>query len=118
MKNMKKTTSSLLSLSTVGLLFGMGVSLHAQQDTPRPGHEPQAQQQPARPDNAPDATGTTNGQTFMGTVMKSGDKFVLQAAHGNVYGLDNQDVVQQFEGKQVTIHGTLDPKTKIIHLEQ
>ncbi len=118
MKNMKKTTSSLLSLSTVGLLLGVGVSLHAQQDTPRPGHEPQSQQQPARPDNAPDATGTANGQTFMGTVMKSGDKFVLQAAHGNVYGLDNQDVVQQFEGKQVTIHGTLDPKTKIIHLVQ
>lgn len=114
---MKKTMSSFLSLSTIGLLLGVGVSLNAQQDTPRPGNDPQSQQQQARPDNAPGAT-ATSGQTFMGTVMKSGDKYVLQAAHGNVYGLDNQEAVSQFEGKKVTIHGTLDPKTKMIHMEQ
>jgi hypothetical protein len=114
---MKKPMSSFLSLSTVGLLLGVGVSLNAQQDASRPGNDPQSQQQQARPDNAPGATATSS-QTFTGTIMKSGDKYVLQAAHGNIYGLDNQEAVSQFEGKQVTIHGILDPKTKMIRMDQ
>src|SRR5258706_9253851 len=122
---MKNLICSLLSLSTLALLLGVGVSLSAQQDAPRPGQPPQAQQQPgSQPDsgsqpsgsNAQSQTGTA--QTFSGTVMKSGDKFVLQDTSGTSYDVDKQDAVKPFEGKKVTIHGTLDPNGKLIHVQQ
>ncbi|MGC2648776.1 MAG: DUF5818 domain-containing protein [Candidatus Sulfotelmatobacter sp.] len=64
----------------------------------------------------PSAT-ATDAQTFSGTIVKSGDKYVLQdAASGKSYDIDHQDQVKQYEGKKVRVHGTLDASGKI-HLQ-
>jgi len=96
---------------------------------------PDTQSQPSQtpqapPSQAPDTTApsnpnsqTTSGQasgaqSFTGTIVKSGDKYKFQDADsGNTYDIDHQDQVQKFEGKKVRVHGTLDPSTKMIHVQ-
>jgi hypothetical protein len=73
-----------------------------------------AGQTSADPAAAPDANG---GQTFTGTVMQQGDKYVLQSESGKVYDIDHQDQVKKFEGKRVRVHGTLDASGKMIHIQ-
>jgi len=131
---MKKQLCSLLSLSTVALLLGVGVALAQQQDPPRPHDPPQTQdpQNQQQPNTPPDTTprpgdsGADNAnqtpagtsQTFTGTIAKSGDKLVLQDVSGTTYDLDSQAVVKDFEGKKVKLHGVLDKKTNMIHITQ
>jgi outer membrane biosynthesis protein TonB len=63
----------------------------------------------------PDASGS---KEFVGTVVKQGSKYVFQeAATGTTYDIDHQDEVKKFEGKKVRVHGTLDPATKMIHVQ-
>ena len=54
------------------------------------------------------ATGT-DSQTFSGTVVKQGDKYMLKDDSGHVYDIDHQDEVKKFDGKRVRVQGTLDP---------
>ena len=53
--------------------------------------------------------------SFSGTVVKSGDKYVLQVG-SMTYQLDDQDKAKQFEGKQVKVNGSLDKATSTIHI--
>jgi hypothetical protein len=72
-------------------------------------------EQPSAPQSQTDASG---GQTFTGTVVKQGDKYVLQdAASGTIYDIDHQDEVKKFDGKKVRVHGTLDASGKMIHVQ-
>jgi hypothetical protein len=50
-------------------------------------------------------------------IKNLGGEFVL-AAGKNVYRLDKQDAVREFAGEKTKITGTLDPKTKTIHVEK
>jgi outer membrane biosynthesis protein TonB len=59
----------------------------------------------------------TDVQSFSGTVVKSGDKYVLQEDGGTTYDVDHQDDVKKFEGKRVKLHGTLDPTGKKILIQ-
>ena len=105
----------------------------AQPSTP-PAQTPDTQAPP--PSQAPDQTApsqsapsdqsgtasttdsTAGTQTFTGTVVKQGDKFVLQdSATGKSYDIDHQDQVKQFEGKRVRVHGTLDASSNTIHIQ-
>jgi Protein of unknown function (DUF5818) len=83
-----------------------------------PGQQPGATQPPAG-QAGPDAQAqsASDGQTFSGTVAKSGDKFVLQDAGGKTYDVDRQEELKKYEGKQVRIKGTLDPDGKTIHVK-
>lgn len=63
------------------------------------------------------AAPTTNpdgSQTFTGTVVKQGDKYVLKDDAGKTYDIDHQTDVAKFEGKRVRVQGTLDPSGKIM----
>ncbi len=113
-----------------------GSLLNAQQTPNQPPEPsaPSAQQPQQPPSQAPDQaspsspgqtsseaqsqTQESNGQVFSGTVVKSGDKYVLQMADGTAYDLDHQDLVKKFEGKQVRVKGTLDHDGKTIHITQ
>jgi uncharacterized protein YdeI (BOF family) len=53
-------------------------------------------------------------QTFSGTVVKQGDKYVLKDDAGKVYDIDHQSDVAKFEGKRVRVQGTLDSNGKIM----
>jgi hypothetical protein len=99
------------------------------QPTPSPDMPPAAQQPPTSPQtpdtkrpresgsNDSNAAGSTTTdaehQTFSGTVVKQGDKYVLKDDSGKVYDIDHQDDVKKFEGKRVRVQGTLDPSGKI-----
>jgi hypothetical protein len=70
--------------------------------------------------DSPSATPQASGvQSFTGTVVKSGDKYVLQESEtGTMYDLDSQERVKSFEGKKVKVQGTLDANGKMIHIVQ
>lgn len=71
---------------------------------------PSAQAQPTEPNRGTDE--------LVGTIVKKGDKYVFQdAATGNTYDIDHQEEVKAFEGKKVRVHGTLDPKANMIHVQ-
>jgi uncharacterized protein YdeI (BOF family) len=131
--NRKKQTHSSRFLSVLALVLGivlLSAQLNAQQSAPPPQQQYPSQrsgqqQQPGqRPDQsaqpAPDSQAQsqqTGVQVFTGTIMKSGDKYVFQDSSGATYDIDAQDQVKQFEGKKVRVHGTLDPSTKMIHVQ-
>lgn len=115
---MTRRTYSLISPITLGLLAGLGLSgvtLNAQQQSDPQQSQPPAQQQ--APPDAQNQSQQAQGQTFAGTIMKSGDKYVLQDASGTNYDIDRQDLVKSHEGKKVRINGTLDPDGKTIHVK-
>lgn len=144
---MRKRFSSLCTFAMLSLVVGMvslGTQLNAQQSAPDNGgaaQQGQTQQPPAQtPDQstqpAPDAQSQSSqpqpsqaqspraqsqpsdGQTFSGTIVKSGSKYVLQdSASGNTYDIDRQDLAKGHEGQKVRISGTLDPSGKMIRVK-
>ena len=131
--NRKKHTHSSRFLSVLALVLGivlLSAQLNAQQSAPpsqqqypsqrsgqqqQPGQTPDPSAQPA-PDSQAQSQ-QTGVQVFTGTIMKSGDKYVFQDSNGATYDIDAQEQVKQFEGKKVRVHGTLDPSTKMIHVQ-
>jgi uncharacterized protein YdeI (BOF family) len=115
---MTKRSYSVISPVSLGLLAGIalsGIQLNAQQQT-----DPQPASPPSQSQAAPDSQSQsqqTQAQTFAGTIMKSGDKYVLQDASGTNFDIDRQDLVKSHEGKKVRINGTLDPDGKTIHVK-
>ena len=101
------------------------------QDQTTPSQTPPSQTPPSQtpPNQTPEksgqampdasASGSQAGgvQSFSGTVVKSGDKYVLQDESGTTYDTDHQDEMAKFEGKRVKVHGTLDASGKMIHIQ-
>jgi len=56
-------------------------------------------------------------QAFTGTIMKSGDNYVLKTADNMTYQLDDQSRAKQFEGKQVQVTGSLDATSQTIKVQ-
>jgi hypothetical protein len=86
-------------------------------DTPPAGQTPDQTQTPDSKTTTPSATApsATDSQSFLGTVVKSGDKYMLKDDAGKTYDIDHQDDVKKFEGKRVKVQGTLDASgTKIM----
>jgi hypothetical protein len=96
-------------------------------ETPPATQQKPSAQSPQTPDSsAPDAgskssspnsasANDTDTQTFLGTVQKQGDKYVLKEDSGKTYDIDHQADVAKFEGKRVRVQGTLDSSgTKIL----
>jgi hypothetical protein len=87
--------------------------------TQAPSQTPPSQTPNQGSQSAPDSSSQTSasageGQSFSGTIVKSGDKFMLQDADtGKSYDIDHQEQVKQYEGKKVRVHGTLDANNKI-----
>jgi uncharacterized protein YdeI (BOF family) len=115
----------LLALVMLCLSFQLNAqqgSAPSQQDEQQP-QQQQPQTQPsqqspspdAQPQNAPDPS---DHQIFTGTIVKSGDRYVLQDSDtGKTYDIDRQDLAQNHVGKEVRVPGTLDPDGKMIHVK-
>lgn len=96
-------------------------------DQTAPGQMPPPSQSPnqstapnsaAAPSAQAGAAQAGGAQAFSGTIVKQGDKYMLQdEASGQTYDIDHQDEVQKYAGKRVRVHGTLDPNGKMIHLQ-
>lgn len=61
--------------------------------------------------------GGTSTSCSLYCIKNLGGEFVL-AAGKTVYRLDKQDAVREFAGQKAKITGTLDAKTKTIHVEK
>jgi uncharacterized protein YdeI (BOF family) len=124
---MKKQVQYLSYLGALALFLSAAISLNGQtQQTQQ--QEPQSQQpaqqappdQPAQenPDTQAQPSQKAGVQTFSGTIVKSSNKYMFKdATSGNTYDIDHQDEVQKFEGKKVTVHGTLDANSNMIHIK-
>ena len=77
---------------------------------------PESGAKPGTANSGSAAAGAEAGgaQTFSGTVVKQGDKYVLKDDAGKVYDIDHQTDVAKFEGKRVRVQGTLDANGKIM----
>ena len=73
----------------------------------------QAEQQPAQSNPAQPSPAA---QTFTGTIVKDGGKYILKTSGTNVYELDDQERAKRYEGKQVKIAGTLDATGNSLHV--
>jgi outer membrane biosynthesis protein TonB len=90
----------------------------AQTPETQPKQTPDDATAPAKPDSTTPTAHPNGVQSFTGTIVKSGDKYMFQDADtGNTYDIDHQDEVQKFEGKKVKVHGTLDASAKMIHVQ-
>lgn len=130
---MRKHTRVFWILAAASLILEVGslsFQLHAQQTPPSSqSQQPPSAQQPSQQSPTPQQpeqqtpssqAGQSQGgaQTFTGTIVKSGDKYVLQDANsGTTYDIDHQDLVSQHVGRRVKVNGTLDPDGKTIHLQ-
>lgn len=78
------------------------------QTPPPSSRTPESGAQQSQSGSAADSGAAAGTQTFSGTVVKSGDKYVLKDDSGHTYDIDHQDEVKKFEGKRVRVQGTLD----------
>jgi len=99
-------TGLTLVVGTVLLTSTMWAQDAATQSQPQPGDQMQAQQAAAT-------------KTFAGKIVKQGDKYVLRDAANKVtYMLDAQDDLKAYEGKEVTVIGSLDVASHTIHVQK
>src|SRR5260221_2647519 len=60
----------------------------------------------------------TETETFFGTILRNGDKFVLSdSATRSKYTLDNPKMASRYEGISVKVTGSLDTTSNLIHVE-
>ena len=96
--------------------------------TPDPHPETQPTQnptpsQPSQPNKGPSAPAQSQSQAstaqiFTGIISKQFDNFLLKVSETISYKLDNQQEVQQYEGKRVRVTGTLDSSINLIHVDK
>ena len=67
---------------------------------------------------APSASADTKTQSsFSGMVVKAGEHYVLKTDK-MTYQVDDETKAKQFEGKEVTVNGTLDKSTGVIRVTE
>jgi hypothetical protein len=79
----------------------------------RPISQPSQQTQPTNP---PAQEEQPVAQTFKGTIVKDGNRYVLKVSSNSVYQLDDQEKAKQYEGRQVKIGGALDANGSSLHV--
>jgi len=98
-----------------------------QAPTPEPSPDTQPAQnptpsQPRQPgpstNNSENPKQSSTAQAFVGTINKQGDNFLLKVSETISYKLDNQQEVQQYEGKRVRVTGTMDSSANLVHVDK
>jgi uncharacterized protein DUF5818 len=105
-------------LSAVALLglTGAGISLRQQTPSSAPSSAGQANSAPQQHQTEP-TSADQSARSFEGRITKEGGQFVLQdSASSTSYQLDDQEKAKQYEGKQVKVMATMDPKSNILHV--
>jgi hypothetical protein len=98
---------------TVVLLFALSATiprLAAQQQQP-PGNEPNSRQPQA------DTNTRESARTLQGKIARADEQLVFwDPASQTAYQLDDQSKVAPYEGKNVKLVATVDPKTNTLHI--
>lgn len=111
MQSIKRNLADALVLGAIALVFALAWGSPFVSAAPA---SPQDQAQPQQPQ--PDQ-GQAKAATFTGTIVKSGDNYVLRDSSGTTYKLDDPDRAKPFEGKTVKVTGELDQQAMVIHVE-
>ena len=89
----------------------------ATQATP-PDQKPQTETPSSPARSAQDSTQKQPAaQAFSGTVVKSGETYVLKTSDNMTYQLDDQTRAKDYEGKQVQVTGSLDSSNNTIKVQ-
>lgn len=67
------------------------------------------------PSTQDSTTPSQNQSAMTGTVVKAGGKYVLKT-DTMTYQLDDQDMAQKYEGREVKVNGSVDSATSIVHV--
>jgi DNA-nicking Smr family endonuclease len=59
----------------------------------------------------------SSAQVFTGTIVKDESRYVLKAADGASYQLDDQEKAKRYEGKQVKIVGSINAHGTTLHID-
>jgi uncharacterized protein DUF5818 len=104
----------------------LGPQLIAWSQLQKPQPVPQPLPPPDRPTSqAAEQTQPTNppareqepvAQTFKGTIVKDGSRYVLKGSSNSAYQLDDEEKAKQYEGRQVRIGGALDANGSSLHV--
>jgi hypothetical protein len=102
----------------------LGPQLIAWSQLQKPQPMPQLLLQPDRPIQQPDVQAANPpakqeppaAPTFQGRIIKNGTRYVLKVSSNTAYQVNDQDRLEQYEGKQVKIAGTLDADAKSLHI--
>ena len=105
---MKKTLTVVAILALVAAMLPAAFAQTSDQTSPSTSDQSGAAQ-----GSAPGSSQAA--ESYTGTVVKSGDKYVLKTDTGT-YQIDDQDKAKQFEGKQVKVSGNLDKATSTLHV--
>ena len=91
----------------------------ATQATP-PDQKPQTETPSSPARSAQDSTQKQHpaaAQSFTGTIVKSGETYVLKTSDNMTYQLDDQTRAKDYEGKQVQVTGGLDSSNNMIKVQ-
>jgi hypothetical protein len=75
--------------------------------------QPARQTQPTKP---PAQEQQPVAQTFKGTIVKDGSRYVLKVSSNSACQLDDQEKAKQYEGRQVRIGGALNANGSSLHV--
>jgi hypothetical protein len=119
-----------IGLSVSGLVFACALawgspfvatasdSKAALTQEPQQAQPPQQQPQPDQAQPQPDQSQSqAQSKVFIGTVVKSGQFYVLRVASGQSFKLDDPESAKPYEGKSAKVTGQLDEQAMLIHVE-
>jgi len=104
------------SLFVVLVAFGVIAWAVPAMNVQAAGHNPVLTAQQDEPEEP--AVQETEAQTFVGQIMNHDGKYALHGEDGKTYQLDNQDKAKDFDGKKVTITGSLDEENMMIRVSE
>jgi|CZKZ01.1.fsa_nt_gi hypothetical protein len=119
-----------IGLSVSGLVFACALawgspfvatgsgSRAALTQEPQQTQPPQQQTLPDQAQPQPDQSQSqAQSKVFVGTIVKSGQFYVLHVATGQTYKLDDPESAKPYEGKSAKVTGQLDEQVMLIHVE-
>jgi len=117
-----KNASLLVMLVTLGVMAWV-VSATPAQAVPYHAVLTTMQDEPAQPalqqdEPAQPSAQEAEAQTFVGKIMNHEGKYSLQGEDGKTYQLDDQDKAKEFDGKKVTVTGSLDEQDMTIKVSE
>lgn len=74
--------------------------------------------QATSPSQDPGSAASPAASTFVGTVTRQGDDFVLVVSETATYNLDAKARIEQYEGQRVRVTGTLESGVNLIHVDR
>ena len=106
-----------LPADVLGPQLIMWTQMQKPQPLPQPLPPPERADQPqASPHSDSAPTQAEPATQFTGTIVKDGSRYALKVSDSTTYQVDDQERAKTFEGKQVKVSGTLDPRLNILRI--